>query len=80
VERLNRALKEFLPTTSKAELLNDHIHQFIYFYRLKHLTVGEIFKQFISDIKLVYPGIGKTGLKRFRSALRTPHLHEGFIS
>jgi IS1 family transposase len=65
VERLNRTLKEFLPATSNAVLLDSYIHQFLYFRRLDGLTVGEVFKNFVSDIVNSY---------------KTPHLYEGYMS
>jgi IS1 family transposase len=80
VERLNRTLKEFLPATSNADLLDSHIHQFLYFRRLDGLTVGEVFKNFISDIVKVHPGGGKIGLRPFVNSYKTPHLYEGYIS
>ncbi len=80
VERLNRTLKEFLPTTFNANLLDSHIHQFLYFRRLDGLTIGEVFKNFVSDIVKVHPGGGKIGLRAFVNTLITPHLYEEYMS
>ena len=79
VERLNLSLKKFLPANSCTALLDSHIHQFLYFRRFKKLPVGEIFREFISDIIKVYPGYGKIGLKEFVNSYITPHIHEGLI-
>jgi hypothetical protein len=80
VERLNRTLKEFLPATYNANLLDSHIHQFLYFRRLDGLTVGGIFKNFVSDIVKVHPSGGKIRLRSFVNSYKTPHLYEGYIS
>ena len=63
-----------------ADLLDSHIHQFLYFRRLDGLTVGEVFKNFVSDIVKVHPGGGKIGLRPFVNSYKTPQLYEGYIS
>lgn len=80
VERLNLSLKKFLPVTTNATLLESHLHQFLYFRRLRGKSVGEIFQIFIQDIIKVFPGYNQIGMKAFISKSQTPNLHEGFIA
>jgi hypothetical protein len=62
-----------------ADLLDFHIHQFFYFRPLDGLTVGEVFKNFVSDIVKFHSGGGKIGLRSFVNSYKTPHLYEGYI-
>jgi hypothetical protein len=48
---------------------------FISFYTFSDgLTVGEVFKNFVSDIVKVHPSGGKIGLRPFVNSYKTPHL------
>jgi hypothetical protein len=61
VERLNRTLKEFLPATSNSQLLDSHIHQFSYFYRLVKFS-NNLFQTSL----MFTPDLGKLGSNRLK--------------